>query len=311
MSSGTNATPYTIPYTGAPGKQVAEGIVPASSQQPVPVAQPAAPQDMIAQPAYRRPSAVEAPVSPDMAYSMGGSVAQGGGVGAVHTNNPNSGVRRSSVIATAPVGPSDNIPGRFASAAAGSGGIAIIHPQHTGAKNIHTSQQTGKEVAQTPEQYQRPSAFGMDGSFDDPDILNSPTPSRRSRSASPMLARELQAARLEAQTARREIQRMAHAYNIVQQANLNFQQANVALQQHCLFYQSNAEFHYQNYCVAQSQTQNLLNTSRHLQDVVYLLDNSVYYSDPVFHDALPKCVLSQVDEVRGDWVADEFAAAYA
>lgn len=148
--SSKQTTPYTIPYTGAPGKQVADTFIPASSQEPGAVAQPAAPQDKESQQVYQRPSIAEMAASPEIGYSKGESKTMVSGSARIAaTSDFNSASRRTSVVPATHTGPSYSFPNRFASASAGADGIAIIHPEHRGSGDIHSSQVREDKVQKT------------------------------------------------------------------------------------------------------------------------------------------------------------------
>lgn len=135
--SSNEATPYTVPYTGAAGNRVAHQLVPASSMEPTVNAHPPAPQN-IQGPAYQNPVVADKPKGPNTGFAMGASTAMAGG-STNATSNANSAARRSSVIHTTHDNPQDVIPDRFASASSGSGGIAIIHPGVHQSADVHSS----------------------------------------------------------------------------------------------------------------------------------------------------------------------------
>lgn len=150
--SSNDTTPYTIPYTGALGKQIAQGVVPASSLEPGAVAQPPAPQDQDKQQqGYQRPSVANGPSSPETSHAKGETLTMAGDGGCAATSDANSAARRSSVALTTHSGPSDSVPLRFASAAASVGGIAIIHPEHRNSQGIHSSSTSKQDAVNQDE----------------------------------------------------------------------------------------------------------------------------------------------------------------
>ncbi|KAF6831084.1 hypothetical protein CMUS01_07469 [Colletotrichum musicola] len=173
--SSNETTPYTIPYTGAAGNHVAHQFAPASSTEHTVAAHPPAPHDN-QHAAYQKPAVADEPKGPNNGFAMGESAAMAGG-GTNATNDDNSAARRSSIVQTAPKGPSDAIPTRFASASSGSGGIAIIHEDDRQSADIHSSVAQSEHGNNT----QGASTFGLDGHDDHQGhsvnpVINNPSP---------------------------------------------------------------------------------------------------------------------------------------
>ncbi|KAF9877979.1 hypothetical protein CkaCkLH20_04555 [Colletotrichum karsti] len=285
--SSNESSPYTIPYTGAPGQQVAGVIVPASSKETGPAAHPAAPQDQKDQASFQRPVVAEEPSAPNMDHSKGESMMMSGANGMGVTSDSNSASRRSSVVPTTSTGPSDRIPGRFASASAGKDGIATILPEHRGSKDIHSSE---KKEDKTPKaqgsQSQGTASFGLDGASDTPRVLRNPyiipISGRLSRNDSPMLFRELQTTRFENE----QLRQMLHSSNVV------------AYQWYCKCVNSN------------NQVNELKAAKDLLTSTVLSLNSKVQQMDPDMYCNLPASLKEMLEDIREEWKYDEWYKAF-